>query len=501
MKYSIVLAAMTVCLSACGGGGSGSQFEPTVMPEVTPMSDPEPEPTPDLDTDDNTNTNSDSSMNTETETDMGTNTGTGGTHNTGDTTQPDVQPPSTQVPTFTSSFSTTIAPSARAITDYLRLHGSAGPHWQGDPDDPNSISVMVEPGLARFSTAPTVLLDSYVTERERALTHYAVSLINNSLPYDQHLRIDETTIPDALALGFGGFPQNSILVQWHSTVGATRTELDHDTAHDETRDRVEKRWIDAAIIRMYPSDYVPYRKDRFVARDLVHELLHALGFYTHVPNNVYPTTYLPHVWTNQSPLGKLNDIEAASVYAFYTRLGVGTAPEDVTATSLGSWTQDAATFAGRITSSGDVTNFGVTVHNGLIRPWMDSNRLHDSIPLSDNQSLSGTVTWDGGLVGVTPDQAYVQGLTSIDVDMGTLTGTASFTNLEFWNDMPQAVGTGTQWNTGSLEYDLSVSSMFLRSTGGDAGTVNGVFYGPDHNTVGGTLERADLTAAFGAARE
>lgn len=67
--------------------------------------------------------------------------------------------------------------------------------------------------------------------------------------------------------------------------------------------------------------------------------------------------------------------------------------------------------------------------------------------------------------------------------------------------MPQAVGTGTQWNTGELEYDLSVSSIFLRSTGGDEGTVNGVFYGYHHNTVGGTLERADLTAAFGAARE
>ena len=37
-------------------------------------------------------------------------------------------------------------------------------------------------------------------------------------------------------------------------------------------------------------------------------------------------------------------------------------------------------------------------------------------------------------------------------------------------------------------------------TGGDAGAVNGRFYGRSHEGVAGTLERSDLTAAFGASR-
>ena len=40
----------------------------------------------------------------------------------------------------------------------------------------------------------------------------------------------------------------------------------------------------------------------------------------------------------------------------------------------------------------------------------------------------------------------------------------------------------------------------FRESGGDAGKLTGTFTGQNHEGVAGTLERSDLTAAFGGAR-
>ena len=79
---------------------------------------------------------------------------------------------------------------------------------------------------------------------------------------------------------------------------------------------------------------------------------------------------------------------------------------------------------------------------------------------------------------------------------------ADFTELQSWaaGTAPGTLGTGSQWSTGSLGYTITVGGNYLRSTGGDDGTVNGQFYGVDHEGVAGSLERDDLTAAFGATR-
>ena len=123
--------------------------------------------------------------------------------------------------------------------------------------------------------------------------------------------------------------------------------------------------------------------------------------------------------------------------------------------------------------------------------------------MSDNRALTGTVTWEGGLVGFTPTQNPVSGDALLSVNLGTLDGQASFTELQSWpvETVPTQEMGGTQWRDGTLEYDLAVSGNFLRSTGGDDGVVSGTFYGPEHEGVAGALERSDLTGAFGALRE
>ncbi|MCY4394745.1 MAG: hypothetical protein OXC10_06385 [Rhodospirillaceae bacterium] len=101
--------------------------------------------------------------------------------------------------------------------------------------------------------------------------------------------------------------------------------------------------------------------------------------------------------------------------------------------------------------------------------------------------------------------ACTGGGAQVSVNVGTLAGRADFTDLRSWapEDAAGALdGTtpGVQWNTGSLGYTISVSGNFIHSTGGDAGIVAGQFYGRSHQGVAGSLERSDLTAAFGAKR-
>ncbi len=138
---------------------------------------------------------------------------------------------------------------------------------------------------------------------------------------------------------------------------------------------------------------------------------------------------------------------------------------------------------------------------------------------SPYQTLSGSVgagsaTWSGNLVGLTPSGGAVVGDASINVNLGTMTGTSAFTDLEQWSAgvVPGAAGTGTRWGDGDLRYTIAItggettpgiaghSDYTLQGTGGDSGILTGTFTGANHEGVAGTLVREDLAAAFGGAR-
>ena len=109
---------------------------------------------------------------------------------------------------------------------------------------------------------------------------------------------------------------------------------------------------------------------------------------------------------------------------------------------------------------------------------------------------------DGGLLGFSNRQRPVAGDASLSVTLATLRGRAAFTNLETWAGAPGdfAPGSGTRWGDGDLGYGIAVRGNTFTDTGGDAGTVTGVFTGPNHEGAAGVVERRDLTAAFGAIR-
>lgn len=145
------------------------------------------------------------------------------------------------------------------------------------------------------------------------------------------------------------------------------------------------------------------------------------------------------------------------------------------------------------------------MRNGYAEAWAHGYHPGEfccDFGLGNNPALSGSVTWNGVLLGLTPDAAAVAGDAAISVNIASMTGRADFTGLETWNAnaAPGAVGTGAIWLDGDLGYTIAVRGNTFRETGGDAGTLTGIFTGRAHDGAAGTLECSDLTAAFGASR-
>ena len=83
----------------------------------------------------------------------------------------------------------------------------------------------------------------------------------------------------------------------------------------------------------------------------------------------------------------------------------------------------------------------------------------------------------------------------------SLTGRADFNNLQEWS-LAKWQGDGGHWSIwgdGDLGYSITVRGNTFRETGGDEGILTGSFVGRQHEGAVGTLERQDLSAAFGAA--
>ena len=383
--------------------------------------------------------------------------------------------------------------SAERVVDYLQIHASGGP-WSGADGEYGD-----RPGLVRFTSPPTLHLAEGASAHERAITLYAVALINRALPYNWHLRIGPD-VPAGRAhqwqQGLPYIPDSQIFIEWHrqSASGRASPAVGHQDRHaiyDDQQGRWENKQLRASAVEM-DSDFFDGRPDYQAVSVMVHELLHGLGFRGHVPCATYSDSNLCNAWFRLD--GSLPDIDMAALQALYLRLQESTEPEELSTQSLGAWDDESADITKVL---GPVT-FGVRHANNVSVPFTAGPE--PSRPLAESR-LSGTVTWYGDLLGVTPELRTVAGDSAIGVDLDTMNGTASFTNLKSFSALvvPTPEG-GMMWGDGTLDYDIRVGSNYLYSTGGDAGVVSGSFYGDNHGYVGGTVERSDLTAAFGGKR-
>ena len=223
---------------------------------------------------------------------------------------------------------------------------------------------------------------------------------------------------------------------------------------------------------------------------LVHEIIHALGINGHIQSR--DSIMQQNPYPDNNPLSMLYPVDREALRVLYGRFNSG----DSLHTDFGPWESTSRHVAGR----GQYAAFGVALRNGYAEPW--AYGYMPEYALADNGTLTGTATWEGTLLGFTPDTAPVAGNAEVGINLSDLSGQASFTSLESWaaGEAPGGPGTGIIWGDGDLAYSIAVNGNSFRQTGGDDGILTGAFFGTSHEAMGGTLERDDLTAAFGGRR-
>ena len=423
--------------------------------------------------------------------------GGGGGDSAGMGGRPTVEVP--QEPTVTVSLEhKTDNPTAQQVAEYIHSSASGGP-WYSGPD----FTYRHHPGLARFETPPTLRIAEGTGDHHRAMVHHAVAVINRQLPVEHHVRIG----PDSTPFVFiDDIPDGQIFIDfappedWNSRGGGRPgSEADAESSTISEWDPVQQRWEkkERRASRVWMSPETGY-SDPLVLSILMHELLHALGYSGHVPADRFPTSLMRD--STSLIVQQIPAIDGAGLRALYTRYANGTEPEDVSVASLGAWASTSTDLFGELDTGDGAIRFGVNDHNGVGVPWIEGTEPDSA--LADNRALSGTVTWNGELLGFARDNRSVRGDAAIGVDLSTMKGSAEFTELQSWSAgvTPGALGTGAAWGDGTLSYDISVSGNYMRGTGGDDGVLSANFLGANHRGVAGSIERADLTAAFGASR-
>jgi len=231
---------------------------------------------------------------------------------------------------------------------------------------------------------------------------------------------------------------------------------------------------------------------------LAHEIVHLLGR-NHVDPTRFPMTLMVAGGSEELSEHILHPLDREALLAVYSRLKPGVAPDRLSE-ELGPWSDTSLHVRGAIGLSSNEVIFGAALRNGLSQPWAAGPAPQSN--LHDNRSLSGSITWSGRLLGLTPSAETVAGAAEATVELATLSGTVDFTALEYWaaEQPPGALGTGTMWHNGDLRYSIQVRGNTFVDTGGDDGTVTGAFFGPGHKGMGGVLVREDLSAGFGGKR-
>ncbi len=342
----------------------------------------------------------------------------------------------------------------------------------------------------RYRSPPVVHLIGSPTLLEMRETIAAVQVINSALPEDFKLTIGETLSGAALPANRSDRNRENIIAIEHVDLPEGQTSLAGHaagTAYNEFRP-------DGSIARSHirvgrqPRHNVPGLVD--LTGVLVHELAHSLGFYGHTRAGLVPFSVPTFRSISDVDGREVWPIDREALRVLYSRLD----PGDPLPFGFGPWASDSLHIHGNMAHAG----FGVALRNGYAEPWAYGN-----IPvgyLADNEALSGEVSWTGTLLGLTPAAESVMGAATLAVDMDAMTGKADFTGLESWTGAPGSAGTGTTWGDGDLRYTIAVFGNAFRETGGDDGRLTGSFTGRAHEGAAGTVERRDLTAAFGGSR-
>ena len=345
------------------------------------------------------------------------------------------------------------------------------------------ISDLVEGGnVDRFPFPPLVRVVGPATDAERDGVIRALQLLNSALPDNWKLEVEfspdrrrpsvsgSTAVPGEITLAF--YTDN----EWQAG--------DLGRAFSFPSVAGGQVWVRRV------------RDGGHVNTDVIlHEIIHAAASVHHVEGF--------RSIMNVRSLRGFSTTDREFLHVLFTRFEHGDNPAD-----FGPW-DNTATY---IHGSNGHASFGVAMRgtpgNRYFEPWGSGwNPDHYQGGASSpalNPDLSGTVAWNGTLVGFTPGENPVVGNAELRVSIPSLSGQADFTGLEQWDagTAPGSAGSGDMWGDGNLSYRLDITGNRFRDGAGSAddGRLTGAFVGFNHEGVTGTLVRDDLTAAFGATR-
>ena len=341
------------------------------------------------------------------------------------------------------------------------------------------------PVVMRFETVPTIRFGGMVSTADIARLGTVVQIINSALPSDWKLEM-ATGVPEAEPDDLSGTIYVEFLPKSEYRRAVDYSSLGNATAFYST--------VDARISHAHIQINRSYAKngEMEAAIVLAHELIHSLGIGHATRGMASMMQATPPTDADDLPLPILYRDDRRALNALYSDMS----PGDLV-TSLGPWDDTVSHLA----ANNDHVAFGVAYADGYGEPW--AYGLHPEMALASNPDLLGTARWAGMLLGFTSDDDPLSGKAALAVHLDDLTGAADFTELETWTkgSLPGEAGSGSDWSTGDLSYDILVTGNTFRQTGGDDGTVTGAFFGESHEAMGGVLEREDLTAAFGGERD
>lgn len=374
------------------------------------------------------------------------------------------------------------------------------------------------PGITRVTIAYGPETRDRSTRFAR-LTQDAVRIINTALPFNRQIRFTPDVDPRPLhEIGYGEivfyvipktdpyYPKDAHPSEFGR---AQVTYILPDDSH-VPRGGVPEGEVEGVLFSemLIDPNAVASLTDPEVTHVLVHELMHAVGFVSHTDPARF-TSILNDVGfiSGTQPRALIYPLDREVLLAAYSRFARGTLPEDISVETLGPWSDTSFHLRGDLDIGAGAMAFGVAFRNGLPQPWAFGPTPATALP--DNPALSGTVTWNGALVGITPLGQEVVGTSALNLDMADFLGHLDLTDLRF-------EGGGT-WEDGDLRYAVRANQRdhtFQRAdteytekgeqgwiwSGKDLGTVTGAFFGRGHEGMGGVLERHDLSAAFGGKR-
>ena len=345
-------------------------------------------------------------------------------------------------------------------------------------------------------TTPTARIAQGTTDAMRDEAIRAIQLINAALPRDWQIRVDATPgVP-----GAAPSTNSEMLIQflprenWPDGWGGSNA-----VGVAAKHNRLGFVGGQYRMISRYVHILVDHT--RSTGRDrmdtLAHEIIHALERWHPDPELFPHTIMLSSAESRDAHI--LYPLDREALLAWYSRIRHGSTVASL-AEDLGPWSDTSTHLLGEFSAAGRDVSFGVALRNGLAQPWATGPApLTD---LADNSGISGTASWSGRLLGFTPSAEPVAGAADLSIALDSLDGDLDFTGLEYWSagQAPGAAGSGTTWSDGDLSYDVEVRGNTFTRTAGDAGIVTGAFLGTRHQAMGGTLQRDDLSAAFGGSR-